>query len=162
MLTISPEMINGIKTNTDAFMAFSKIAMSSVEQLTALNLRTTRSSLEESTAAAASMLDSNGGTSSSKATGTLSLAASEGVAAYFRSVNEIASEACQESTKLMAAYLASPGLGSSHKPGWLKGFDAFNSFGQQFSAMTEANSNAIADVTARVANHTNMHAKKSA
>jgi phasin family protein len=161
MLNMSPEMIDGIKTNTDAFMAFSKIAMSSVEQLTTLNLQTARKSLEESTATAASILESKDALSS-RATQALPLAASEGVAAYFRGVNDIANEACQETTKLMTTYLASAGPVSKHKAGWLQGFDVFNGLRQQLSAITETNTKAIADVTARVANQANAHSKKSA
>lgn len=159
MLNMSPEMIHGIKTNTDTFMALSKIAFSSLEQLTALNLSTTRSSLEEG---ASSILQSNGALSSPKAKQTTPLAAGESTAAYFQGVSDIANETYHETTKLMTAYFASTGTGPSHNAGWLKGFAAFNGFGDKLSAFTEANSKAMADVTKRVANQANALSKKSA
>lgn len=162
MLNMSPEMIHGIKTNTDAFVALSKIAFSSVEQLTTLNLRTTRTSLEESAAAASSLLESNGTQSSSKTTRKIPLVAGESAADYFRGVNDIATEACHETTKLMTAYFASPYLGLSDSAAWFNGFEAFNGFGQKLSAFTEANSKAMADVTKRVVNQTNALSRKSA
>lgn len=162
MLNTNSEMIHAIKANTDVFMAFSKIAISSIEQLTALNLSTTRSSLEESAAAATSLLESNASMPSSKANKATSLAVSESAAAYFRSVQDIATEAQEETTKLISTYLASQGNGSSQHAGWLKGFDAFKGFGQQLSAFTEANRKTMADVTSRVVNQTNVHSRKSA
>ena len=162
MLNTNSEMIHAIKANTDAFMAFSKIAISSVEQLTLLNLSTTRSSLGESAEAATSMLKSNGYMPLSKAKKASSLAVSENAASYFRSVQDIATEAQQETTKLITSYLESQGNGSGQHAGWLKGFDVFvNGFGQQFSAFTEANRKAVTDVTAQVANQTHVHSKKS-
>jgi len=162
MLNTNAEMIQAIKSNTDAFMAFSNIFISSIERLTMLNLSTTRISLEESAAAAALMVDSNASVPSSKAKRLTSVDMSENAAAYFRSVREIATDAQQETTKLMTTYLARQGNGSSQHAGWLKGFDAFNNFGQNFSAFADANRKALTDVTSRVANQTNAHSRKSA
>lgn len=162
MLNMNPEMIHGIKTNIDTFLGLSKIALSSVEQLTTLNLSTTRSSLEVSVAATASILESNGAQSSSKATRKIPQVAGEGAADYFRGVNDIATEACQETTKLMTAYFASPYPGLINSAGWFKGFEEFSGLGQKLSAFTEANSKAMADVTKRVVNQTNALSRKSA
>ncbi|MBK7645844.1 MAG: phasin family protein [Betaproteobacteria bacterium] len=162
MLNTSSDMVHAIKANTDAFMAFSEIAISSMEKLTALNLSATRSSLEESAASATSMLELKGAMPSSKAKNAVPLAVSESVTAYFQSVQEIATEAQQEITKLITTYLASPGNGLSNHAGWLKGFDAFKGIGQQFAAVTEANRKAMTDITSRVVNQANMTSKKSA
>jgi phasin family protein len=162
MLNTSSEITHAINANADVFMAFSKIAISSIEQLTTLNLNATRNSLEESAAVAASMLESNGSMPSAKAKKATSLAASEGVADYFRSVQDIATEAQEELTKLMTTYFASQGNGASLQTGWLKGFDAFNGYGQQFSAFTEANRKAMTDVTSRVVNLANVPSRTSA
>jgi hypothetical protein len=162
MLNTNSDMIHAIKANTDAFLAFSRIAFYSIEQLTTLNLSTTRSSLEESAVAATSMLESNGAAPSSKTKKAASLAVSESAAGYFRGVQDIATEAQEEITKLMTTYLSSRDNGSSHHAGWLKGFNAFNGFGQQLSAITEANRKAMTDATARVVNQSNVHSQKSA
>lgn len=162
MLNTSSEITNVIKENTDTFMAFSKIAFSSIEQLITLNLSTTRSLLEENATAAASVLDSNGAISSSKAKKATSLAVSETAADYFRSVQDIATKAQEEVGQLMTTYLASQSNRLSHPAGWLKGFDAFSSVGQQVSALTEASRKAMTDVTSQVVKQTNVQLRKSA
>lgn len=162
MLNTNAEMIQTIRSNTDAFMAFSNILISSIERLTMLNLSTTRISLEESAAAAALMVEPNASIPSTKSKKVTSFDMSENAAAYFRSLRDIATEAQEETTKLMTTYLARQGNGSSQQAGWLKGFDAFNNFGQSFSAFTDANHKALTDVTSRVANQTNVHSRKSA
>ena len=149
MLNTNSEMIQTIKANTDAFLKFSNILFSSIEKLTELNLSMTRSSLEESAAAATLMLESNASMPSSKAKKLISADVSESAAAYFGSVREIASEAQEETTKLMKTYLATQGNGSSQHAGWLKGLDAFSHFGQQFSAFTDTNRKALTDITSR-------------
>ena len=162
MLTTSPEMIQGIKTNADAFIALSRVAFSCVEQLSTLNLSTARKSLEESALVAASMLEMNGRLPSSKATLTTPLVAGESVATYLRGLNDIATEGYQETARLMTTYFASPSFGSSHSVGWFKGFEGLNGFGQNFSALMAANNMAMADVTKRAANQTNALACQSA
>lgn len=162
MLNTNAEVTHAIKANIDAFMAFSTIAFSSIEQLTTLNLSTTRNSLEESAAAAAAMLEANGAMSSSKAKKAAPLAMSEIATAYFQSVQNIVTEAQKETTNLVTAHLASQGNGSSHHAGWLKGFDAFNDFGQQFSAFAEANRKTLTDITSRAVNQTKVHSRISA
>lgn len=162
MLNTSSKMIHTIKSNADALLELSKITISTIDQLTTLNLSATRSWLKESAAAATSMLESNGAKPTSKEKKAGPLAVSESAAAYFQSMQDIVTEAQEETTKLMTACLASQGNGSSHHSGWLKGFDAFNGFGQQLSALTEANRKAMADVTSRVVNQTNMHSRQAA
>lgn len=162
MSNANTELTHTVKANTDAFMALSKIAMSSIEQLTALNLNTTRSLLEQSATATEAMLESNGALPSAKAKKTTSLAVSESATGYFRGLQDIAAETQEAMTKLVTTYLASQANGSSHNAGWLKGFDAFNGFGQQFSAFTEANRKAMTDITSRVVNQTTAHSRKSA
>jgi hypothetical protein len=162
MLNTNSEMIHAINANADALMEFSKIAISTIEQLTTLSLNATRSWLNEGAAAATLMLESNGAMPPTKAKKAAPLAVSESAIAYFQSVQDIVTEAQEETSKLMTAYLASQGNGSSHHAGWLKGFYAFNGFGQQLSALTETNHKAMADVTSRVVNQTNMHSRQAA
>jgi hypothetical protein len=162
MQNTSADMIHAIKANTEAFMAISRIALSSIEQLTTLNLSTTRISLEEGAAAAVSMIEQNGAAPSANTKKATSIAASERTANYFRCVQDIASEAQEETTKLINAYLSSQGDGTGHQAGWIKGFDVFNGYGQQLSAFTEANRRVMANVTSRVVNKTNQHSRTSA
>lgn len=161
MLNTNAEMIQAIKVNTDAFMQFSKIAISSIEQLTSLNLSTTRSSLEARASATASLLASNGALPPSRDKTATPLAASERAAAYLSGVQDIANEVQEAFTKVMTAYLSAPGNGSNLHAGWLTGFDAFKSMGQQFSALKEANSKVMSDLTARAGNQTNLRSQKS-
>lgn len=55
MQTISPERLQASKTYTNAFMALSQVAFSSVERLTALNLKVARAALNDGMAAANSL-----------------------------------------------------------------------------------------------------------
>lgn len=162
MLSVSPEQIDAMKTNTDAFMAFSNIAISSAERLTTLNLNAARAVLEESVAASSSMLESNGSTVPSKVKTAIPETATRNALAYFQNVRDIATETQQEVTKLMTSYFASQGNGSNHSAGWIKGFEAFKSLANQMTAMTDANRKAMVDVTSKVASATGSHSMKRA
>lgn len=162
MLNTNAEITQALNANTDAFMAFSKIAISSIEQLIALNLSCTRSSLEASAATPVMLLESTGAMSSSKAKKAAPLAVSEIATTYFQSLQEIVTGAQEETTKLITTYLASHGNASSHDAGWLKGFDVVKGLGDQISAFSEASRKAMTDVTSGVVKQTNVHSRKAA
>lgn len=162
MLTISPEQIDAIKSNADAAMAFSNIVYSSLERLTTINLNATRALLEESAAASSLMLEASGTARPGKAAKAIPEAATQKAVAYFQGVQELATETQQELARLMTSYLATQGQVTNPGVVWLKGFDAFNSLGQQFGAITEANRKTVADVTSRLAGATASHSAKRA
>ena len=162
MLNVIPDQIDAMKANTDAFMAFSNIAISSAERLTTLNLNAARAVLEESVAASGSMLASNGLTIPAKAKKAIPEAATRNALAYFQNVQDIARETQQEVTKLMTSYFASQGNGSKYSAGWLNGFGALKSLAGQMTAMTDANRKAMTDVTSRVASATGSHSTRRA
>lgn len=145
MLSVSPEQIDALKSNTDAFMAFSNIALTSAERLTALNLKAARTAFEEGVAASSLLVESSG---SMKAPKAIPETATKNALAYFQGVQDIAAEAQQEVTKLMTSYFVMQGHGSSHAASWLKGFETFKTLGQQ---ITEANRKAMADATSKIA-----------
>ena len=51
MPTAAPEPIDAVESSTNALMALSKIAFSSIEQLAALNLKVARNALTDAVAA---------------------------------------------------------------------------------------------------------------
>lgn len=161
MLSVNHEQIDVIKTNADAFMALSNIAISGAERLSTLNLNAMRTLLEGCVAASTLMLESNGSTAPAKAKKALPDATRYAVA-YFQNVQEIATEAQQEATKLMTSYFASQGNGSNPNLGWLKGVEAFENLANQMNTMTEVNRKAMADVTSKVASTTISHSAKRA
>lgn len=141
MLSVNPEQIDALNNNADAFIAFSNIALTSAERLTALNLKAARTAFEESVAASSLILESNG---SMKAPKAIPETATLNALAYFQGVQDIAAATQQEVTQLMTSYFVTQGYGSSHATSWLKGFEAFKTLGQQ---ITEANRKAMADTT---------------
>jgi len=104
------------------------------------------------------MLESNGAMHVSKTNKATPLAVSESATAYFRNVQNIATEAQDELRKLMTAYLASHSLQS----GWLKGFDVFKGFGQPFAAFAEVNRKAMTDAASQLVNQTTLPSRKAA
>lgn len=155
MLSVSPEQIDAIKNNADAFMAFSNIALTSAERLTALNLKAARTAFEEGVAASSLMLESY---DSSKTKKAIPETATQNALAYFQSMQEIAAETQQEVARLMTSYLVSQGNGASHATSWLKGFEAFKALGQQMTS----NGKAMADATSKVASAVGLHSTKRA
>jgi phasin family protein len=161
MFAATPEQINTIKSNTDAFLTLSKIAFSSVERLSALNLKVARAALQDGFAASSTMLqakDIKDLTQRSAAPG----AAAESAVAYFRDVQAIATETQQEITKLVTSYSSQIGEGSSANAGWSKGFEMFQQVASQLSAVTGANLKAVGDATAQTAAAVATHSKKAA
>ena len=150
MMTASPEQLNAVKINTDAFMNLSKIAFSSIERLAALNLSAGRAALEDSIAASNQLLKIKDGkvgqNPQHSTTGTASQKASD----YLNNLQVISTETKNEVTKLMASYFAPLAEGSNSSASWLKGYEIFKGYARQVSAMTESSSKAIGDVTSRM------------
>ena len=145
MLSVSPELIDVMKNNANALVAFSNIALTGAERLTTLNLNAARSALTEGAAASRLMLHGEGAMTAPKA---LPETATKNALAYFQSVQEIAAETQQEVSKLMTSFLATQGNGMSEAANWFKGFEALKTLGHQ---MSEANLKAMAGVTAKIA-----------
>jgi hypothetical protein len=156
MPNASPNLA-AVRLNTEAFLELSKIAFSTVERLTALNLGATRAAFEAGVASSTSVLQTaNLGTQQGPGASL-----PENSAAYLRDVREIAVESQKEITKLTASYFT--GQGATAEPGGdlLKGFEVFKGFAQQITAMTEANSKAVGDAAAHIAGMTAPFSKKA-
>lgn len=160
MLAVSPQLINSVEINTQAFMTLSKIAFSSLERLATLNLNTTRRAFEEGTSGFASMLQSKDARKQQKLLGATPEKASNSAAAYLQGVQEIAADTQSEITSLITSYFSSQGRGSNPSTGALKGFEVFKGFAQQITDMTAANTKVVGDATARISSATAALAKK--
>lgn len=156
MPTASHEQIDTVKSNIDAFMALSKIALAGMERLATLNLEATRTALEEGANAYSLMLHPG----DKKAQPNLEAVTS--AVDYFRNVQEIAVETQKEVTDLMTAHVALQGNGGNANAAWTKGFDLFKRFGDQVTNMTEANRKTVGDVTAQIVNAASSHPKRRA
>jgi phasin family protein len=162
MFTASPEQIDAVKTNTDAFMTLSKIAFSSAERLAALNLKVARAALKDSFAATSTMLQAKDIKELQGLQTSTPGATTENAVAYFRDVQEIAAETQKEVTKLMTSYTAQISEGSKANASWGKGFEMFKQVTSQITAVTDANIKAVGDATAQMAGSVAAHSKKVA
>ena len=159
MLTSSQTPSNIVNINTDAFLTLSKIAFSSVERLTALNLNATRAALEEGVATSSSLLHTHNVKEQQKLQTALPAKANKNAEIYLQQLQEIAAETQKEVTKLMASYFAPPSEGSNPSADWVRGFDLFKGFAEQITAMTNASSKMVGDATARIEGAKVPHSK---
>ena len=162
MLAVSPELINSVEINTQAFMTLSKIAFSSLERLATLNLNATRLAFEEGTSGFASLLQTKDAREQQKVLGATPGKATNGAAAYLQGVQEIAADTQSEVTKLVTSYFSSQGRGANPSTGALKGFELFKGFAQQITDMTAANAKVARDASARIASSAASLSKKDA
>ncbi|MFZ2269228.1 MAG: phasin family protein [Azonexus sp.] len=146
MVSKNTEHLDAAKVNVDAFMALSEIGFSSLERLAVLNLNATRSALEHGVASAAKVPGKDL-KSLPDLQGLIPGEAAKNAAAYLKSVQEIAAETQKDVMALMSSYFAQS-KGAGDNASWMKGFDAFKSFGQQIISMTEANRKAVGEATA--------------
>ena len=160
MSKASPEQNHAANINVDAFLALSNVGFSSLERLAALNLNATRAALEDSLAASSATLQSKDLKSLPSMESITSSDAAKNAAAYLKSVQEVVAETQKEVTNLMNTYLSSQSVASSAPADWTKGFDMFKSFGQQITAMAEANSSAVSAATARMTDSATSQLKK--
>jgi phasin family protein len=138
-----------VSLNSDAFLKLSKIAFSSIERLTALNLQATRTALEENVARSNALLNGKDSVGEQHSPAALPGAAAKTAEAYFQEVQVIATETQQEVSTLLTTYLAPGKEGALPSAEWLKGFDVFKNFAQQLAAMTAASGKLVADATAQ-------------
>jgi len=162
MFSANPEQINVFKSNIDAFMTLSKIALSSTERLAALNLSTARAALDDGGAASNALVRIKDVKELAALPSPLSGPAMEKTVAYLRNVQEIAAEAQAEISKLMNSYLSTLGKASTASAGWASGFDMFKKVAQQMTGMAEANIKAVGDTTAQMSATVTPHSRKAA
>ena len=159
MLNITPEQMDAVKFNTDAFMTLSKIAFAGVERLAALNLSTARTALDDGFAASSAMLEAHDG----KALHSPAPAKTTANAlAYFSDAQKIAAETQQEIAKVMNSYSSHLGLNSNAGASWSKGFEMFKGAADQIAAMTAAGSKAASEATAQMTRPFSSDQRKTA
>ena len=150
MQTTTPEQIRAAKTYTDALMALSQVAFSSVERLAALNLNVARTALEGSLAASNGLMRLKDVNELKNLQNSVSGPVTEQCAAYFRSVQEIASDSQQQFSQLLTSYFATLGFDATAKAGSNAGFDIFSKFLEKSNSMFEANARAVGEATTKM------------
>jgi phasin family protein len=162
MFKTNTEQMDVVNANTNAFMALSKIAFSSAERLTTVNLDAARAALEESSTASNAWAHTKDLNDLQGLWNLSSGQATQRVTAYLHNVQEIAAQAQEETTKLMTAYFSAITAGATAGTGWTAGFDMFKNFAQQMSGLAEANIKAASDTTSRMATQATPPARKAA
>jgi hypothetical protein len=150
MLAVSPALNNAVEVNTEAFITLSKIAFSSLERLSTLNLNATRLALEEGASGFTSLLQAQDARTQQKLLGATPEKVTNNAARYLQGVQEIAAETKSEVIQLISSYFSSQGGSSNLSMGHLKGFEVFKDFAQQVIDMTAANTRAAGDSMARI------------
>ncbi|HJV26462.1 MAG TPA: phasin family protein [Aromatoleum sp.] len=162
MQTTTSEQIRAGKTYTNALMALSQVAFSSVERLAALNLNVARSALENSLAASNNLMQIKDVGELGNLQSAIGGPAAEQCAAYFRSVQEIAGDSQQQMSQLLSSYFATLGLDVTAQAGSNAGFDLFSKFVEQTKSMFDANAKAVGDATTKMMVPVTSHPKKAA
>jgi len=162
MQTIPPEQLQASENYAGAFMALSQVAFSSVERLTALNLKVARAALDDGMAAANSLIQVENAGELKDLQGHFIGPAAEQCSTYLRSVQEITVESQQQIGELLTSYLATLGIDAKANGGWSTGSDLFSQFVEQTKSLFEANAKAAGDATEKMMAPVSPHTKKAA
>lgn len=162
MFASTPEQIDAVKANTEAFLTLSRIAFSSIERLSALNLSVARAALEESVAASTALFEIKNPKELYSLRNPVSGKALETAATYLRDAQAITIDTQKQVTTLMTSIVPSLVGNSNADTSWNQGFNVMNQFAKQITAMTVANTKAVADATTQMATPVATHAKKAA
>jgi adenine deaminase len=162
MQNVTQQQVEAVRINTEAFISLSRIAFASLERLAALSLNASRIVIESSVATTGSVLQATTTQEPQKVGLALPDTITRNAAAYMQEVQAIAVETQQEIAKLTTSYFSPHGEVAKPAEGWLKGFEVFQGFARQVTAMTEANSKAIGEVSARLADTAATLTKKRA
>jgi phasin family protein len=139
------EQIDVVKANTAAFMALSRIALTSVERLASVNLEAARAALEVTATASNAWAQTQDVKELQNLWSPLTGSATQRIADYLRHVQEIAAQTQEETTKLMTVYLSTMTAGATVGTVWTAGSDLFKDFAQQMTSLAEANIKAAGD-----------------
>ncbi len=150
MPTASPEQIDAIESSTNALMALSKIAFSSIEQLAALNLKVAQTALTDAVAASELLTHPQDIPALNAGESPLTGPAARKVVAYFSDAQGIAANSQDEINRLMSTYFALPGKNTTPGKSWSSGFDMFTKIAQQASGLASANAKAVGATTERL------------
>jgi phasin family protein len=162
MFASTPEQIDAVKASTDAFLTLSKIAFSSIERLSALNLSVARAALEESVATSTAMFAIKDPKEAYSLRSPVPGKALETAATYLRDAQAITVDTQKQVTTLMTSIIPSLVGNSNADTSWNQGFNVMNQFAKQITAMTVANSKPVDDATTQIATPVIAHARKAA
>jgi phasin family protein len=131
----------------DTFQALAKIALTSAERLSALNLSAAREMVEDQSALARAMLGTRSPGDLGEIQSGMAQPLMNKALAYSRGTYEILTEAQSDLTQLMASRLPMIG-GPMRMPDWGAAFEMFRSGARQFSDMAAQNVATATDAAA--------------
>lgn len=155
------EQINDPKINFDALMAMSKIALSSIERIAALNLHTARTVLQDGITSASTAASTKDVKELQHIGNPMLGHAAQSTAAYLHSALGIAAETQAQATKVMVAYFSQINDGANSRGGLINGVEILKQVSSQFSAMANAGTKAVADAVTQTAASVASHSKKT-
>lgn len=151
MNTARHEKINDHNINSDAMMAMSKIALSSIERMAALNLHTARAVFEDGITSSSTVAKTKDVKELQQISNPMLGHAAQSTAAYLHSAMGIAAETQAEATKVIVAYFSQINGGAKGRGGLINGVEIFKEVSNQFSAMANAGTEAVADAVKHTA-----------
>lgn len=155
------EQIHDPKINSDAMMAMSKIALSSIERIAALNLHTARAVLQDGIKSASTAASTNDVKELQHIGNPMLGHAAQSTAAYLHSALGIAAETQAQATKVMVAYFSQINDGAIGRGGLTNGVEILKQVSSQFSDMVNAGTKAVDDAVTQTAASVASHSKKT-
>ena len=155
------EQINDPKINSDAMMAMSKIALSSIERIAALNLHTARAVLQDGIKSASTAASTKDVKELQHIGNPMLGHAAQSTAAYLHSALGIAAETQAQATKVMVAYFSQINDGAIGRGGLTNGVEILKQVSSQFSDMVNAGTKAVDDAVTQTAASVASHSKKT-
>lgn len=156
---------NAIATNTlavNSFRSLSKVYLTSIERLAALNLNTAREAVEDCALATKTLSDAKAGNDFNSILSALGQPMWEKALAHSRNTYDIMAQTHEEMSKVIMGQLAQPQLASAGLAGWTVLAEMFTKGVQEISASAAENVAAAADTTHKVIAVTKTDAKKVA
>lgn len=155
------EQIHDPKINSDAMMAMSKIALSSIERIAALNLHTARAVLQDGIKSASTAASTKDVKELQHIGNPMLGHAAQSTAAYLHSALGIAAETQAQATKVMVAYFSQINDGAIGRGGLTNGVEILKQVSSQFSDMVNAGTKAVDDAVTQTAASVASHSKKT-
>ena len=155
------EQINDPKINSDAMMAMSKIALSSIERIAALNLHTARAVLQDGIKSASTAASTKDVKELQHIGNPMLGHAAQSTAAYLHSALGIAAETQAQATKVMVAYFSQINDDAIGRGGLTNGVEILKQVSSQFSDMVNAGTKAVDDAVTQTAASVASHSKKT-
>lgn len=151
MPTTKTDLRDYAASSSEALLKLTRIAFTSVEKLTALNLNTSRTVLEEGLARSGNLLQAKDPKAAQAAQSALPGTLAGSTQVYIHELQEITSETQKAVAELVTSYMTLAQDAGTGNGDWLKGFGMFKAFAEQMNTLTDVSSKMVGDATAQLA-----------